>query len=78
MENRWIPTFPKSVEQVLETAPHKAVVVLPPTTHHKKLSNLDDSEMQDSAGKVGMNSKAAYSSGLLHMDDQLEPTYSNS
>ena len=55
------------------------------TTYHPlfKLSNLNESDMQDTAGKVGKNSWVTYSSGPPHMDEQgqdnqLEPTYSSS
>ena len=54
-------------------------------THHssRKLSKLDEPNIQDTAGEVGTNSSATYSCGPLHMDeqrqdDQLEPTYNSS
>ena len=54
-------------------------------TYHpsRKLSKLDEPDMQDTAGEVGMSSLVMYSSGRLHMakqkqGDQLEPTYSSS
>ena len=48
----------------------------------RKLSNLDEPDMQDIAGKVETNSKGTYSCEPLHMneqrqDDQLDPTYSS-
>ena len=44
-----------------------------------KLSKLDEPDMQDTAGEVGMSSKGMYSCGPLHMDmerqdNQLTPT----
>ena len=36
----------------------------------RKLSKLDEPDMQDTAGEVGMNSLATYSRGPLHMDEQ--------
>ena len=48
----------------------------------RKLSKLDEPEMQDAAGEVGMSSQVMYSYGPSHMaeqkqDDQLEHTYSS-
>ena len=56
-----------NIEQVLETAPHKAAAVRPPTTYYEPV-------MRDTAGEVG----AMYACGPLHRDvqrpeDQLEP-----
>ena len=47
-----------------------------------KTIQLDEPDMRDTAGEVGMNSQATYSCGPLHMgeqrqDDQLEPIYSS-
>ena len=69
-----------NIEEVLEAAPHKASVVKPLATHHKKLSKLDEPDMRDPAGEVGMNSLVTCFGGPLHMDEQrqdvqLEPTY---
>ena len=54
-------------------------------TYHPswKLSKLDESDMEDTAGEVGMSSLVMYSSGPLYMakqrqGDQLEPLYSSS
>ena len=54
-------------------------------THHpsRKLSKLDELDTWDTAGEVKTCSKAIYSSGPLHMDeqmqdDQLEPIHNNS
>ena len=49
----------------------------------RKLSNLDEPEMRDTAGEVGTNSYVAYSCGPLHMDEQrqndpLEPIHNSS
>ena len=49
----------------------------------RKLSNLDEPDMRDTAGEVGTNLLVTYSCGPLHMDeqrqdDQLEPTYNSS
>ena len=48
----------------------------------RKLSKLDEPDMQDSAGEVGTSSLVMYSYGPPHMaeqkqGDQLEPTYSS-
>ena len=54
-------------------------------TYHpsRKLSKLDEPDMQNTAGEVGMSSLVMYSYGPLHMveqkqGNQLEPTYSSS
>ena len=54
-------------------------------TYHpsRKISKLDEPDMQDTAGEVETNSSVTYSSGSLHIDelkhdDQLELTYSSS
>ena len=54
-----------------------------PATYHtsRKLSQLDEPNMRDTAGEVG--TKVTYSGGTLHMDehrqdDQLEPIYNSS
>ena len=54
-------------------------------TYHpsRKLSKLDEPDIRDTAGEVGMSSSVMYSCGPLHMDEhrldvQLEPTYSSS
>ena len=49
----------------------------------RKLSKLDEPDMQDTTGEVGTSSEAMYSNGPLHIakqkqGDQLEPTYSSS
>ena len=64
-----------NIEQVLQAAPHKAAAIRPPTTHHEKYP-----DMQDTTGEVGTSSLVMYSYGPLHMaeqkqSDQLEPTY---
>ena len=53
-------------------------------TYHpsRKLSKLDEPDMQDNAGEVGTRLYVKYSCGPLHLDKQrqdvqLEPTYSN-
>ena len=53
---------------------------LPPS---RKLSKLDEPDMQNTAGDVGTSSYVMYSSAPLHMTekkqgDNLEPTYSSS
>ena len=40
-----------NIEQVLEATPHKTPTVRPPTSHHEKLSKLDEPDMQDTAGE---------------------------
>ena len=54
-------------------------------TYHpsRKLSKLDEPDMQDTAGEIRKNSKATYSRGPLHTDEQRqndlqEPTYNSS
>ena len=54
-------------------------------TNHpsRKLSKLDEPDMQDTAGEVGTSSYVMYSYGPLHMTkqkqgDHLEPIYSSS
>ena len=42
-----------NIEQVLETAPHKAAATNHPS---QKLSKLDEPDMQDTAWEVGTNS----------------------
>ena len=48
-----------------------------------KLSKLDEPDIRDTAGEVGMKSEVTYSFGPLHVDkqrqdDQLEPIYHSS
>ena len=45
-----------NIKQVLEAALHKDAAVRPPTTHHKKISKLDEPDMRASAQEVGTNS----------------------
>ena len=64
-------------EQVLEAIPHKAC--LP----SRKLSKLDEPDVQDTAREAGTSSWVMYSYGPPHMavqkqDDQLEHTFSSS
>ena len=40
-------------EQVLEATPHKAPTIRPPTRPLRKLSMLDEPDMQDTAGEAG-------------------------
>ena len=70
-----------NIEQVLEATPHKTITLrdLP----SRKLSKLDEPDVQDTAREAGINSKVMYSYGPPHMaqqkqDGQLEPTYSSS
>ena len=44
------------VEQVVEAATHKTAAVRPPTTHHEKLSKLDEPDMWDTTGEIRTNS----------------------
>ena len=44
-----------NLEQVLVATPHKAPTIRPPASHHKKLSKLDEPDMQDTAGEEGTN-----------------------
>ena len=43
-----------NTEQVLETAPHKAVAVRPPTTHHE--NQLDEPDIRDTVVEIRTNS----------------------
>ena len=45
-----------NIEQVLPATSHKAPTLQPPTSHHKKLSRLDEPDMQDTAGEAGTSS----------------------
>ena len=45
-----------NIEQVLEATPHQASTIRPPTSHHEKLSKLDEPDMQDTAGKARTSS----------------------
>ena len=72
-----------NIEQVFEAAPNKATAVRPLIIHHSKLSKLDEPDMRDTAGEVGMNSEVMYFCEPPHMgeqrqDDQLGPTYNSS
>ena len=67
-----------NIEQVLEATPHKVPTIRP----SRKLSKLDELDMQETAGEAGTRSKLMYSYGPTHMaeqkrDDQLEHTYSS-
>ena len=44
------------VEQVIKATTHKAAAVQPPTIPSRKLSKLDEPDMQDTAGEVKTNS----------------------
>ena len=53
-------------------------------TYHpsRKLSKIDESDIRNTAGEVGTNSKVTYSCGPPHIDEQrqdnqLEPTYNS-
>ena len=43
-------------EQVLEATAYKIPAVEPPTSHHEKLSKLDEPDMQETAGEAGTSS----------------------
>ena len=43
-------------EQVLVATPHKAPTIQPPTSHHEKLSKLDEPDMQDTVGEAATSS----------------------
>ena len=45
-----------NIEQVLAATPHKAPTIRPPVLPSRKLSKLDKSDMQDTAGEAGMSS----------------------
>ena len=67
----------RNIEQVLAATPHKATC-LP----SRKLSNLDEPDMQDTAGEAGTSPLVLNSFGPPHMaeqkrDDHLEHTYSS-
>ena len=68
---------------VLEAAPHKNSSYTAIYHLSRKLSKLDEPDMQDTAGEVGTISYVTYSCGPLHMDeqrqdDQLEPINNSS
>ena len=42
-----------NIEQVLAATPHKAPIMRPPASHPKKLSKLDEPDMQNTAGEAG-------------------------
>ena len=72
-----------NTEQVLEVAPPQISSCT--ATYHpsRKLSELDEPDMWDTARQIGTNSWVTYSCGPLHkneqrQDDQVEPTYNNS
>ena len=44
------------LHSTLESALHKVATVRLPTTHQRKLSKLDEPDMQDSAAEVGTSS----------------------
>ena len=48
--------FASNIEQVLEATPYKAPTIRPSASHHKKLSKLDEPDMQDTAGEAGTSS----------------------
>ena len=50
------PRAESKIEQVLEATPHKAPTIRPPTSHHEKLSKLDEPDIQDTAGDAGTSS----------------------
>ena len=45
-----------NIEQVLEATPHKAPTIRLPTPPSRKLSKLDELDMQDTAGETGTSS----------------------
>ena len=45
-----------NIEQVLAATPNEAPTIRPPASHHKKLSKLDEPDMQDTAGEAGTSS----------------------
>ena len=45
-----------NLEQVLAAIPQKTPTVRPPASYHVKLFNLDEPDMQDTAGEAGTNS----------------------
>ena len=82
MEKKLDGNYSRMMREILEAAPHKAACKV---TYHtsRKLSKLDELDMQDTAREVGTNSLVTYSCGPLHMDeerqdDQLEPIYNSS
>ena len=52
-----------NIEQFLEAAPHIATAVRPPYHLSQKLSKLDETDMQDTAGEVGTSSLVMCSYG---------------
>ena len=65
----------RNIEQFLAATPHKLATVQPPTA--KKMSKLDEPDIQDTAEEVGTSSLGMYSSGPLHMGEQSRATSKN-
>ena len=71
-----------NIEQDLEGSTQQSSRFTATYQPSRKLSKLDEPDMQDTAGEVGMISSAMYSCGPLNIDeqkkdDQLEPIYSS-
>ena len=45
-----------NIEQVLVATPHEAPTIRPPASPWRKLSKLDEPDMQDTAGEAGTSS----------------------
>ena len=45
-----------NIEQVLEATPHNAPTIQSPTPPSRKLSKLDEPDMQDTTGETGTSS----------------------
>ena len=66
-----------NLEQVLAATPHKTPTVRPPASLSRKLSELDEPDMQDTAGEAEMYSYRPPYMAEQKQDDQHEHTFSN-
>ena len=56
LDSNYARMLSSNIEQDLEAAPYKAAAVQPPANPSRKLSKLDETDMQDTAGEVGTSS----------------------
>ena len=81
LEKKHDGNYTRMLRAILNTPQNSSCMA----TYHlsRKLSKLDEPDMQETVGEVGKSSLVMYSYGPLHMaeqkqDDQLKPTYSSS
>ena len=53
LEKKLDGNYTRMLRAVLEATPHKAPTIRPPTPPSRKLSNLDEPDMQDTTGEAG-------------------------